>query len=163
MRRTKPCSRKDGSATAVTSDDLDLICSLLNFPSPDHEPKRKDQLNEGNWEEESKACIRVKIWLQWINDPDKSVEHEQNANDPRDVMGSINQIAKQTKMNPEDDQAKGPIVPIGIQQKENLRVERTGTKSREVNGCMQEPINGRQIQQADESNHGVYQTEPGSK
>ena len=65
-------------------------------------------------------CIRIEVWLQRIDDPDQSIEHEQDTDDPGNVARPVNEIAQQSEVNSEDNQAKGPVIPIGIEQKKNL-------------------------------------------
>jgi hypothetical protein len=52
--------------------------------------------------------------------PAQSIQKQQNPENPRDIAGPINQVTEQSKMNPKDGQAYGPIIAKRTQQELNL-------------------------------------------
>ncbi len=79
---------------------------------------------------------RIKVWPQAIDHPARSIDCQQDPENPRDVARSVNQAAQQNKVNPKKHQTHGPIVANRIEQQQNLGMQMIGSKGRQVvRGC----------------------------
>src|SRR5580693_3965168 len=71
---------------------------LRQLPAPHQKPKHKDQFGKVGDKEEFQMRSWEEVWLEIVDDPCRSIDYQQYANDLRDVAGPVNQVAHQNKV-----------------------------------------------------------------